>query len=163
VLRNGNPQPPDSFQKGRKNRSTCEVARVTCSSVEMSAEEALIDPAVFSARERAPPIGELKHARRCLCGHDLDHSWIRQSVTFVDRVGEVVLPRVFWITRPEDGIYPSGRKDGVGVLARPLADNRDLDTGLGCGDRSPEAGAARADDENAGDIGPNRGGHGCLL
>jgi hypothetical protein len=126
------------------------VARVTRAPPAVGAEEALVQPAVFGSGEHTAPGIELADGVGRLAGHDLDHPRIAQEIALAQRVGEVLLPRVLRVARPEGRVDATGSEHGVGVQLRPLAEDARLDAGPRRGDRGAQAGRARADDEDAG-------------
>ena len=77
------------------------VARVARAPPAVRAEEPLVDATVVGAGERATPLGQLLDGRGRLARHDLDDAGVAEQVALRERVGEVLLPRVFGIAGAE--------------------------------------------------------------
>ena len=119
----------------------------------MGAEEALVQFAVLCARELAPPGGELEHGVRRLTRHDLDQSRMSEEVALAHGVGEVLLPGVLRVARPERRVDAAGGEHGVCVQPRALPEDEHLHARLCGSDGGAAAGRAGADDEDVGRLG----------
>ena len=137
---------------GALDRAAGEVARVAGASPSVCAEEALVELAVRRASELAAPVGELANDGRRLAGHDLDHPRIPEEVALAPGIGEVLLPRVLRVPRPERGVDAAGREHGVRVELRALAEHHRLGARLRRGDRGAPSGGAGADHQDVGGL-----------
>jgi hypothetical protein len=116
----------------------------------VGAEEALGEPAVASRMEARAPRDELVDRLRRARDELLDDARVPEPVALRERVGRVLLRGVLGVHRAERRVDAARREDRVGVLAGALGDDEHLHAALRDLDRGAEAGAARADDEDAG-------------
>src|SRR5439155_12822699 len=86
---------------GPHDRASGEVTRIAGPPPSVSAEEALVQLAVFRARELASPGGQLEHGVGRLTRHDLDRPRMSQEIALAHGVSEVLLPRILRVARPE--------------------------------------------------------------
>ena len=129
---------------GAQDRASGEVAGVASSPPAVGAEEALVQPAVFCAREFAPPGGELEHGVRRLARHHLDQPRMSEEVALAQGIGEVLLPGILRIARPERRIDAAGREHGVCVQPCALPEHEHLNTRLCGSDGAVLAGGRRS-------------------
>ena len=114
----------------------------------VAAEVALADLAVRGAVEQCTVGLELPHPVGCLLGVQLGHPPRVEELAAAHRVAVVHLPAVLAVD------VAHGRSDaalghhGVRLAEQRLADDRHRQAGLARGDRGPQAGAARTDDQD---------------
>jgi hypothetical protein len=153
VVGHGHAQLGDLRRQRQQHRPAGPVARVAGPAVTVGAEESLVEAAVREAGERGAPVGQLLHGGRCLPRHDLDHARVGEEIPVPQGVGEVLLPGVLRVDRPEGGVDPASREHGMSVVTTALADDDDLPAGLVTGDGRAQPGGAGADHEDVGDAG----------
>ena len=125
-----------------QDRAAGEVARVARPPPAVGAEESLVELAVRRcARTRTPSAASSRTACGRLARHDLDHPRIAEEVALAQRVGEVLLPRVLGVARPERRVDAARGEHGVRVEPRPLAEHEHLHARLRGGDRGAQPAA----------------------
>ena len=112
-----------------------------------AAERALVDLAVFGARERHALVLELDDRRDRLAAHVLDRVLVAQPVRALDGVVEVEAPVVLAHVA-ERGGDAALRRDGVRTGREHLGDARGLQALLREAEGGAQAGAAGADDDH---------------
>src|SRR3954471_5420831 len=137
-----------SAAEGGEHGAPGPVARITRATPAVRAEEPLIDLPVRRARERAAPLDEFLDGLRRLADDGLDDVGVPEQVALAHRVGEVLLPGVLRISRPERGVDATGGAHRVRVQPWTLADDDGLAARFVRGDRGTQPGAARADHEH---------------
>lgn len=98
-----------------------------------------------------PQPGELAHGGGRFAGHDLDHPRVGQEVAFPHGVGEVLLPGILGIARPQRRVDPAGGQHRVGVEAVALPDDSDLGASLSGGEGGAQPRSAGPDDQDVTD------------
>ncbi len=116
--------------------------------VGVPAEVALDDPPVGRPVEERAPRLELADAVRRLLGVQLGHAPVVQVLAAAHRVGEVDLPAVALVDVGQRGGHAALGHDGVRLAEQRLADEPHADALRRGLDGRPEAGAARADDDD---------------
>jgi hypothetical protein len=112
------------------------------------AEGALQDAAIPRPIEHGPPVLQLANAIRRLLGVELGHARVVQQLAPDHGVPEVGLPPVLRVDVGERRRDAALGHHGVCLAQQGLADERDARAGVLGLDRRPQAGPARADDED---------------
>ena len=116
--------------------------------VRVTAERTLRHPSVGRSIEDAAPALELADAFRRLPRVQLGHAPVVQVLAAEEGVLEVDPPAVVGVHVPERGRHAAFRHDRVRLPEERLRDDRRPGSGFRGGDRGPEAGTTRADDDH---------------
>ncbi len=112
----------------------------------LAAEGALIDAAVFQARERHAVMFELDHQMRRGAAHVFDRVLIAEVVAALDGVVHVPVP-VVRLHVAERGVDAALRRHGVRARGKYLGHDRDMRLALRQLQRRAQPAAAGADDQ----------------
>jgi hypothetical protein len=124
------------------------IADVRQSRIAVAAEVALIDAAIRCAIEHRPPTFELADASGRFLGMQLRHTPVVHVLAAAHRVGEVYAPAVAVVVVAHGRGHAAFGHDGVRLAEERLADEADRDTARRGFNRSAQAGATGADDQD---------------